>query len=43
MESSCELGIETSGFIKFWVSTEWLYNCSLSSGNQLHIVSELVS
>jgi hypothetical protein len=22
----CELGNETSGFMKFWKSTEWLHN-----------------
>jgi hypothetical protein len=26
VESSCELGNEPSGSIKFWESTEWLHN-----------------
>jgi hypothetical protein len=26
LESSCELGNEPSGSIKFWESTEWLHN-----------------
>jgi hypothetical protein len=27
MESSCEFGIEPSGFIKCWESIEWHNNC----------------
>jgi hypothetical protein len=42
VESSCELGNEPSGSIKYWELPSGCTSCGLSSGNQLHRVSQLV-
>jgi hypothetical protein len=42
VESSCELGNETSGSIKCWELPSGCTSCGLSSGTQLHRVSYLV-
>jgi hypothetical protein len=40
VESSCECGSETSGFMKCWQSNEWLHTTGgLSSGAQRHRIS----
>jgi hypothetical protein len=43
VESSCELGNESSGSIKCWELSSCCTTCGLSSGTQLHRVSSLVS
>jgi hypothetical protein len=43
VESSCELGNEPSGSIKCWELPSGCTSCVLSSGTQLHRVSQLVS
>jgi hypothetical protein len=42
VESSCELGNELSGSIKCWELPSGCTSCGLSSGTQLHRVSQLV-
>jgi hypothetical protein len=42
VESSCEFGIEPSGSIKCWESSECRNNWRSSSGAELHRVSWLV-
>jgi hypothetical protein len=42
VESSCELGNEPSGSIKCWELPSGCTSCGLSTGTQLHRVSELV-
>jgi hypothetical protein len=42
VESSCELGNEPWGSIKCWELPSGCTACGLSSGTQLHRVSELV-
>jgi hypothetical protein len=39
MESSCEFGIEPSGYIKCWELSSGLTSSGLSGSAQLHIVS----
>jgi hypothetical protein len=39
VESSCEFGIEPSGYMKCWETIECLTSSGLSSSAQLHIVS----
>jgi hypothetical protein len=41
VESSCELGNEPSGSIKYWALSSGCTTCGLSSGNHLHRVSYL--
>jgi hypothetical protein len=43
VESSCKLGNETSGSINCWELLNGCATCGLSSGTQLHRVSQLVS
>jgi hypothetical protein len=43
VESSCELGNEPSGSIKFWELPNGCTTCGLSSGTQLHTVSHPVA
>jgi hypothetical protein len=43
VESSCKLGNEPLGSIKCWELANVCTTCGLSSGTQLHRVSQLVS